>query len=92
MSTGDSIIGYVAVGLYWGRCVENGAIDLFWGRRGRICRCIFLYVAVYSYLGRCGKEWVNRSPLGTVDYGAVNLYWGRCGREWGDRSLLGTEW
>ena len=30
MSTGDGVIRFVAVELYWGVVVENGAIDLYW--------------------------------------------------------------
>ena len=42
MSTGDGVIGYVAVDLYLGRCgrVGNGAIDLL--EIGMICGCISL--------------------------------------------------
>ena len=53
------------------------------------------HVAVDIYWGRCGRELVDISLLGTVwlimvlkiftgdglvDYGAVDHYWGRCGR------------
>ena len=36
ISTGDGVVGYAAVDLYWGRCGRNGAIDLNWRRKGRV--------------------------------------------------------
>ena len=51
ISTGDGVVGYGAVYLYWRRCgtvpphcsgdgpVEYDAVDLYWGRCGRVCRC-----------------------------------------------------
>ena len=58
-----------------------------WSSRVRCCR---------SLMGTLGREWGDRSLLGTVysvvDYGAVDLYWGRCCRIWRCRSLLGTVW
>ena len=66
--------------------VDYGAVDLYWGRCGRIWRC-------RSFLGRCGRECRCRSLQGTfgkgmgrqistgdrmVGYGVVDPYWGRC--------------
>ena len=36
-STGDGVLGYGAVDLYWGRCGRYKAVDLYWGRCGRKC-------------------------------------------------------
>ena len=72
ISTGDGVVGYGAVYLYWGRC-------------GRIPDCRYLlgtvqlnmvlwistedgvvgYVALDLYWGRCSRKWGDRSLLGT---------------------------
>ena len=59
MSTGDEVVGYVAVGLYGDVVVGNGAIYLYWDG-------VVGYVAVDIYRGRYGREWVDRSLLETV--------------------------
>ena len=51
--------------------VDYGAVDLYWGRCGRIWRCrssgdgVVGYVAVDLYWGYFGREWGDRSLLGT---------------------------
>ena len=81
--------------------VGYGAVDLYWGRCGRVYRCISLL----------GTYWKSSSLKmftwdGVIGNVAVDLHWGRCGRElndiifyWGRcgrvclcRSLLGTLW
>ena len=60
--------------------VGYGAVDLYWGRCGRVCRCRSLLGTLWEGMGRkisTGDEMVG--------YGVVDLYWGRCGRKWGDR-------
>ena len=37
--TGDGVVHYRIVDLYWDGPVEYGAVDLYWGRCGRVCRC-----------------------------------------------------
>ena len=39
MSTGDGVIEYVALGLYWAVVLGNEELALYWGRCGRVCRC-----------------------------------------------------
>ena len=36
---GDDVIDYGAVDLYWGRCGRIWRCRSFWGRCGRVCRC-----------------------------------------------------
>ena len=81
--------------------VGYGAVDLYWGRCGRVYRCIFL-LATYWWSSSL-KMFTWDGVIGNV---AVDLHWGRCGRElndiifyWGRcgrvclcRSLLGTLW
>ena len=55
ISTGDGVVGYGAVFLYWRRCGTDGVI----------------YRNVHHYWGRCGREWGNRSLLGTQLWGMV---------------------
>ena len=81
--------------------VGYGAVDLYWGRCGRVYRCISLL----------GTNWWSSSLKmftwdGVIGNVAVDLHWGRCGRElndiifyWGRCgrvclciSLLGTLW
>ena len=44
ISTGDAVVGFGAVYLYWRRCgtvdgrIEYGAVDLYLERNGRVCR------------------------------------------------------
>ena len=59
MSTADEVVGYVAVGLNGDVVVGNGAIYLYWDG-------VVGFVAVDLYRGRNGREWVDRSLLGTV--------------------------
>ena len=83
--TGDGVVGYVAVDLYWRRCGRNGEKDLYWGRNGRVWCC-------RSLLGTRLKRMTLyiSSGDGVVGYGAVYLYWRRCGTLPHCRSLLGT--
>ena len=67
--------------------VEYGAVDLYWGRCGRLLRCGSLLGMLWKVMAL----WIFTGD-GVEGYAAVDLYWGRCGRECGDRSLLGTEW
>ena len=86
ISTGDCVVGYVAVDLSWRRCGRT------WGDRsllGTELKGMVLLIptgddaeendTVYLYWGRC------------VGYGVVYLYWRRCGRLWRSMSLL-TVW
>ena len=79
--------------------VGYGAVDLYWGRCGRVYRCISL-LGTYWWSSSL-KMFTWDGEIGNV---AVDLHWGRCGRElngiifyWGRcgrvclcRSLLGT--
>ena len=81
--------------------VGNGAVDLYWGRCGRVYRCISL-LRTYWWSSSL-KMFTWDGVIGNV---AVDLHWGRCGRElndiifyWGRcgrvclcSSLLGTLW
>ena len=81
--------------------VGYGAVDLYWGRCGRVYRCISL-LGTYLWSSSL-KMFTWDGVIGNV---AVDLHWGRCGRElndiifyWGRcgrvclcRSLLGTLW
>ena len=81
--------------------VGHGAVDLYWGRCGRVYRCISL-LGTYWWSSSL-KMFSWDGEIGNV---AVDLHWGRCGRElndiifyWGRcgrvclcRSLLGTLW
>ena len=81
--------------------VGYGAVDLNWGRCGRVYRCISL-LGTYWWSSSL-KMFTWDGVIGNV---AVDLHWGRCGRElneiifyWGRcgrvclcRSLLGTLW
>ena len=65
ISTGDGVVGYVAVDLYWGRCGRNGEIDLYWdGMVGYGCRFL---------LGTMLKRMTLHISTGDgmVGYGAV---------------------
>ena len=56
ISTGDGVVGY-------------GAVDPYWGRCGRVCRCRDVVLgngAIDLYWGRNGREWCCRSLLGTM--------------------------
>ena len=81
--------------------VGYGAVDLYWGRCGRVYRCISL-LGTYWWSSSL-KMFTWDGEIGNV---AVDPHWGRCGRElndiifyWGRcgrvclcRSLLGTLW
>ena len=81
--------------------VGYGAVDLYWGRCGRVYLCISL-LGTYWWSSSL-KMFTWDGEIGNV---AVDLHWGRCGRElndiifyWGRcgrvclcRSLLGTLW
>ena len=80
--------------------VENRAIDLSWGRNGRVwcCRSLLgtmlkrmtLYISTGD--GMVGYGAVCITGDGVVDYRNADLNCGRCGWEWGNRSLLRTQW
>ena len=81
--------------------VGYGVVDLYWGRCGRVYRCISL-LGTYWWSSSL-KMFTWDGEIGNV---AVDLHWGRCGRElndiifyWGRcgrvclcRSLLETLW
>ena len=81
--------------------VGYGAVDIYWGRCGRVYRCISL-LGTYWWSSSL-KMFTWDGEIGNV---AVDLKWGRCGRELNDiifycvrcgrvclcRSLLGTLW
>ena len=65
ISTGDGVVGYGAVYLYWRRCgtlphcsstgdgpVKYGAVDHCWGRCARVCRCRSLLGTLWQEMGR----------------------------------------
>ena len=86
ISTWDEMVGYGVVPT-GDDAEENDTVLSFWGRSGRVWRCISLLETV----------WYTTALListgdGPVEYGAVDLYWGRCGRACHCRSLLGTVW
>ena len=73
ISTGDGVVEYVAVYLYWGRCGRK------WGDRsllGTEWKGMVLLIptvdddeeddTVYLYWGRCGRVWRCMSLLETV--------------------------
>ena len=73
ISTGDGVVGYVAVDLYWGRCGKK------WGDRsllGTEWKGMVLLIptgdddeendTVNPYWGRCGRVWRCMSLLETV--------------------------
>ena len=47
MSTGDGVVGNVAVDINWDVVVGNGADDLYWGRIGRLWCCRSLLGTVW---------------------------------------------
>ena len=59
--------------------VGNGAIDLYWGRCGRVYRCISL-LRTYWWSSSL-KMFTWDGVIGNI---AVDLHWGRCGRELND--------
>ena len=65
--------------------VGNGAIDLYWGRNGRIWCCIFLLGTMQQRMTR----YISTGDA-VVGYGAVYLFLRRCGRLPHCRALLGT--
>ena len=83
--TGDGVVGYVAVDLYWGRCGRELGVRSLLGRNGRVWCC-------RSLLGTMLKRMTlyYLSGDGVVGYGAVYLYWRRCGTLLHCRFLLGT--
>ena len=42
ISTGDGVVEYRYVDLYWDGPVEYGAVDLYWRRIGRVVRFRYL--------------------------------------------------
>ena len=79
--------------------VENRAIDLYWGRNGRVwcCRSLLgtmlkrmtLYMSTWDGMVGYGAVCITGDVV--VDYRNADLNWGRCGWEWGNRSLLRTQ-
>ena len=81
--------------------VGYGAVDLYWGRCGRVYRCISLLgtywwsssLKMFTWDGEIGNVAVD---LHWGHYGRelndIIFYWGRCGRVCLSRSLLGTLW
>ena len=81
--------------------VGYGAVHLYWGRCGRVYRCISL-LGTYWWSSSL-KMFTWDGEIGNVD---VDLHWARCGKElndiifyWGRcgrvclcRFLLGTLW
>ena len=59
ISTGDVVVG-------------NGAIDLYWGRNGRVLCCISLLGTMLIRM----TLYISTGD-GVVGYVAVDLYWGR---------------
>ena len=62
ISTGDGVVGYGAVYLYWRRCGRIWCFRLYWGRCGRVCRLRSGDVVVGNGAtdvswGRCGRVW-----------------------------------
>ena len=45
--TRDGLVGYVAVGLIGDGVVGYGAVDLYWGRSGRMCHSRLLLRTVW---------------------------------------------
>ena len=72
ISTGDVVVGNGAIDLYWGR---NGRVWWFRSLLGTMLKRMTLYISTGD---------------GMVGYGAVYLYLRRCGRLTHCRSLLGT--
>ena len=66
--SGDGVVGNVAVDLYRGVWVGNGATDLYWGQNGRVWCC-------RSLLGKMLKRMTLYISTGdgVVEYGAVYL-------------------
>ena len=72
ISTGDGVVG-------------NGAIDLYWGRNGRIWCCRSLLGTMLQIM----TLYISTGD-GVLGYGAVYLFLRRCGRQTHCRSLMGT--
>ena len=83
--TGDGVVGYVAVDLYWRPCGREWGERSLLGRNGRVWCC-------RSLLGTRLKRMTLYISSGdeVVGYGAVYLYRRRCGTLPHCRSLLGT--
>ena len=74
ISTGDGVVGYGAIYLYWRRCgrLPHCTVDLYWsGVEGY--GVVYLYWircsknrTVDLYWGRSSKIWCRRYLLGTV--------------------------
>ena len=64
--------------------VGYGAVDLYWGRCGRVYRCISL-LGTYWWSSSL-KMFTWDGEIGNV---AVDLHWGRCGRELNDIIFTG---
>ena len=60
--------------------VDNGAVDLYLGRCGMICRCKTLLGTSWYAMGRQ----ISTGDF-MVGYVTEYLYWGRCGKKWADR-------
>ena len=73
--TGDGVVGYIAVDLYWGRCGRKLDERSLLGTERSMLKRMTLYISAGD---------------GVVGYGAVYLYWRRCGRLPHCRSLLET--
>ena len=82
--TGDGVVGYVAVDLYWGRCGREWGDRSLLGRNGRVLCC-------RSLLGTMLKKMTLYISTGdgVVGFGAEYL-WRRCGTLPHCRALLGT--
>ena len=81
--------------------VGYGAVDLYWGRCGRVYRCISLLgtywwsssLKMFTWDGEIGNVAVDLhwARCGR-ELNDIIFYWGRCGRLWCCKSLLGTLW
>ena len=63
--------------------VRYGAVNLYWGRCGRVCSCRSLLGTMTERM----TQYISTRD-GVVAYGAVYLYWGGCDRLPHCRSLL----
>ena len=86
ISTGDGVVGYVAVDLYLGRC---GRVWCCRSLLGTMLKRMTLYISTWD--GMVGYGAVCITGDGVIDYRNADLNWERCGWEWGNRSLLRTQ-